>query len=243
MMKKIKYLILKNQEQKSEENEFRFHYKLFTTSMILLKENSFKLDDLNNQNSLLFSDKDNIYIYSCETKLFVMKKEYLMNSFEIHELSINCKKEGISINNYKYYNNFNLENLLILENKNDINDLLLVQINREDNKYILNLFPIKPNSPDNNQRYKITYNENVFIIIKLDDNKVYFSFTEVEVNNFAEIGFQFLPFNTNLIKDAYNKNRNDDIYKRMIKDYSYFVNLYGNFDLYEFKKINLTQTI
>ena len=232
---------LKNQEQKSEENEFRFHYKLFTTSMILLKENSFKLDDLNNQNSLLFSDKDNIYIYSSETKLFVMKKEYLMNSFEIHELSINCKKEGISINNYKYYNNFNLENLLILENKNDINDLLLVQINREDNKYILNLFPIKPNSPDNNQRYKITYNENVFIIIKLNDNKVYFSFTKVEVDNFAEIGFQFLPFNTNLIKDAYNKNRNDDIYKRMIKDYSYFVNLYGNFDLYEFKKINLTQ--
>ena len=230
---------LKNKEENAEEYEPRFYYKLFTTSMILLKENSFKFENYKNQNSILFSDKDNIYVYSEENKLFVMKKEYLMNQFEIYELSINCKIKDITINDYKYYNNFNLENLLILENKNNFNDLLLVQVNKDENKFILNLFPIKANIPKNEYRYKITYNDKVFIFIRLNENKVYFSFTEAEEDNFAEIGFQFLPYDTNLMKDSYRIDKNDDIYKKMIKDYSYFVNLYGNFDLYNFEKINL----
>ena len=103
--------------------------------MILLKEEFIKFDNFKINKSLLCSDKDNLYVISEENKVFVMKKGYSMNSFELNDLSINFGNKNMSLNDYKYYNNLNIDNLLILENKNDINDLLLVQTNRENNKY------------------------------------------------------------------------------------------------------------
>ena len=113
--------------------------------MILLKEGSIKFDNFKKEKSLLCSDKDKLYVISEENKVFVMKKEYSMNSFEMNELSINVENKSISVYDYKFYNNFNIDNLLILENKNDMSDLLLVQTKKENNKYIFNLFPIKQN--------------------------------------------------------------------------------------------------
>ena len=231
---------LKNSEDKSEKCEIYFSYKLFTTSMILLKEGSIKFDNFKKEKSLLCSDKDNLYVNSKEKKVFMIKKEYSMNSFGMNELFINVENKSISVNDYKYYNNFNIDNLLILENKNDMNDLLLVQTKRENSKYIFNLFPIKQNIENKDFRYKFSYNDNIFVFIKSKNNKISFAFTETEADKFSEIGIQFLPFETKLLKNKLNSNNKVDVYKKLIGDYAYYVNLYGNFDMYNCNEISLS---
>ena len=231
---------LKNSEDQSKKSEFYFSCKLFTTSMILLKEEFIKFDNFKINKSLLCSDKDNLYVISEENKVFVMKKGYSMNSFELNDLSINFGNKNMSLNDYKYYNNLNIDYLLILENKNDINDLLLVQTNRENNKYIFNIIPIKQNIEKKDFRYKISYNDHIFIFTKFNKNKISFAYTEAESDNFSEKGFQFLPFDTTSIKNKSKENKKLDIYKKLIKDYAYYVNLYGNFDMYIFNKIILS---
>ena len=227
-------------EKDSNKFKFIFCYKLYTTSMILLKEDTINSDEFKYQKTLLYSDKSNIYVITDDYKILVMKKEYSMNSFETNELLINCETKDIIISDYHFYNFINLENILILENKNDKNDLLLVSINKEKKRYVFNLFQIKQNLPDNDCKYKISYNDNEFVFIRINEDKIYFSFTTMEKDNFVETGFRFMHFDTNLMKDGYNIDNNCDAYKKLIKKYAHFVNLYGNFDRYCFKDISLS---
>ena len=146
-----------------------------------------------------------------ENKIFVMKKEYSMNSLQNYDFLQKSENKDISISDYKYYNTFNLENLLILENKKDINDLILVRINHENNKYIFNLYPIKQDIPKDEYKYLLSYNENEYTFIKINNEMIYFSFNENTNKFFFERGCQFIPFESNLIKNAYEKEQKDDL--------------------------------
>ena len=216
---------LKIPENESNKFEFGFSYKLYTTSMILLKEEIIQSDKIEYQKSHLYSDKNNIYVISEENKVLVMKKEYSMNSFEMKDLTINREKIDIAFFDYQSYNNFNLENLLILENKKNKKDLLSVQIYKEENKYIFNLVPIKQ-VLESDINFKFTYNDNELFVIQIEDNDLSFCFSQNE------------PFDTNLMKDFYNVNKNCDAYKKLIKEYASFVNLFGNFDSYDLLKMS-----
>ena len=55
--------------------------------MSLIKEDKINLHNLECQNASLCSDKNNLYIITNENKIFVMKKEYSMNSFQKCEFS------------------------------------------------------------------------------------------------------------------------------------------------------------
>ena len=231
---------LNNSGTESDTFEYGLYYKVYTTSMILLKEDLIKSDNFKCDKTFLYSDKDNLYVISENNRIFVMKKEYSMKSFESKELVINSENNDILITDYKCHNNFNIENLLILENKKDINDLLLVQIYSENNKCIYKLLPIQQNLPNNEFKYKISYNDNIFLFIKMDENNLYFSFNDMFEDNFTETGFQFRPFEINLKKDLYISDNNSDFYKKLIKEYAYFVKLYGNFDRLELEKMGLT---
>ena len=221
-----------NQKLK-EVDEFVFAFKIYTTSMLLIKEEIIKNDNFKYQKSFLYSDKNNIYVITDENKIFSMKKEYSMNTFAINDLSIKCENKNISLVNYKFYNCFNLENLLILENKNDTNDLLLVQIYKENEHYIFNLFESKQNIEQDKFRYKFCYNDSIFLFIKKNDNKLYFYLNLFFSNYYADGGFQFLPFETNLNQEIINIDKKIDAFKILIKEYAYCLNLYGNFDMAE----------
>ena len=234
------YIINQKLKDSGNESNLELNYKIFTTSMTLMKEDKIKLDNFDCQNALLCSDKTNLYIITNENKIFVMKKEYSMNSLQKYDFLQKSENKDISISDYKYYNTFKLENLLILENKKDINDLILVRINHENNKYIFNLYPIKQDIPKDEYKYLLSYNENEYTFIKINNEMIYFSFNENTNKFFFERGCQFIPFESNLIKNAYEKEQKDDLYKILIKNFAYFVNLYGNFDIIESENISLT---
>ena len=234
-----------NKKLKDSGNElkvanFELDYKIYTTSMSLIKEDKIKLNNFECQNASLCSDKNNLYIITNENKIFVMKKEYSMNSFQQYEFSIKNENKDISITDYKYYNSFNLENLLILENRKDINDLLLVQVEQENNKYIFNLFPIKQNTSNQVFKYIFSYNESMFVFIKINNDEIYFSYTDAYNTKFFETDLKFVSFESSLIKDAYKQDQTNDLYRKLIKNYAYYVNLYGNFDEIDLEKIELT---
>ena len=235
----ICYLV--NQKLNNDDAQLKFDfslfYKLYSTSMILLIEGFIKLNKFDCLNSYLYSDQKNFYVISDNNKLFILKKNYLMNNYKYSKYKLNKKAEYISISDYKYHNCFNLNNFIILENKKDIEDLLLAEFLNQNDEYILNITIIntlkKRICQENNSRFKISYNEEIFLVVKISSNDVYLSIPDFTVNSFIGKGIQFLPFDNSyniIIDDDITKN-NDYIYKNLLKEYSQFVNLYGNFDI------------
>ena len=104
----------------------------------------------------------------------------------------------------------------------------------------MNEINISQDIPKDEYKYLLSYNENEYTFIKINNEMIYFSFNENTNKFFFERGCQFIPFESNLIKNAYEKEQKDDLYKILIKNFAYFVNLYGNFDIIESENISLT---
>ena len=221
------------------KSPFTLIYKIYSTSMILLKEGKIKLDNFVCLKTYLYSDKKYLYALSDNKKIFILKKNYCMENYLYSEFSINSNLTDFSINDYKYHNCFNLSNLLLLENKNDKEELIISKITKKNDKYILNLIkmlnPKKEKKQEGNKekiRYKLSYNDNSFLIIKIDSNSIFCSEHFFNENHFIQKGIQFLPFDNSSIDYSYNDDYNSqNIYKDLLKEYSIFVNLYGNFDI------------
>ena len=227
--------------------EFNLFYKIYSTSMNLLKEDLIKLNDFDCLNSYLYSDQKYIYVISENNKIFILKKNYSMNDYKYSKFRLDPNAEYISISDYKFHNCFNLNNFILLENKKDMEDLLLAQFSIKNNEYILNIINMntlkKWICQQENVKYKISYNDNMFLVVKIEQNSIYLSLPDFNINNFIGKGIQFLPFddNYNIFINDDNSN-NNSIYNSLLKEYSIFVNLYGNFDIVENKsdKILLT---
>ena len=222
--------------------EFSLFFKIFSTSMILLKEGSIKLNNFACLNSYLYSDQNYLYVLSENNKIFVLNKNYSMDNYVYSDYIINSNNNDISINEYKYHNCFNLNNLILLENKNDKEELILVNISKRNNKYILNIInmhnSIIEKSQDGHRKTKISYNDNNFIAIIIDTDNISCSKPDFNINNFINIGIQFLPFDNSSINYNYKNifNDNNCIYKDLLQEYSNIVNLYGNFDIIDDKE-------
>ena len=240
----ICYLVnqkLNNGDEAQFKFDFSLFYKLYSTSMILLKEGLIKLDHFDCLNSYLYSDQEYFYVISDNNKLFTLKKNYLMDNYKYSKYRLNKNSEYISINDYKFHNCFNLNNFIILENKKDIEDLLLAEFSKDNDEYILNITIMntlkKRICQEETTKFKISYNEDIFLVIKIVLNCIYLSIPNFNINIFIGKGIQFLPFDNNY---NYNVNINNDyIYTNLLKEYSTFVNLYGNFDLIDNNSENI----
>ena len=75
----------------------------------------------------------------------------------------------------------------------------------------------------------MTFNDNKFVITKLDldTNELYFNMTYNEKNNFFDKGILFLTFATNY----YCNSEYSNIYEYILQQYSFILNLFGNYDM------------
>ena len=226
-----------NSKEKKESFvfEFKLYYKIYSTSMILLKEGSIKLNDFEYLNSYLYSDKNYLYVISDKNNIFVLKKNYLMDKYYYNKFTVNSDNKDISIMEYRYHNCFNLNNLILLEKKSNNEDFLLVNFTKQNDKYILNIIDINKTKREKNKemyiKYKISYSDNIFLFMKITHDTIYFTEPNFNLNEILYVGNQFLPFDNSSTDYLYDFNNN--AYKQLLKVYSNFLNLYGNFDIIE----------
>ena len=214
--------------------ELKITYKIFSTSMLLLKEGSIKLNDFDCSDSYLYSDQKYLYVISGENKIFVLKKNYSMENFEFSKLAKDSNIKN-SIKDDKNHNCFNINNFIILEKKKESKiDLFIVDFYKENNEYKYR--NVKMNLPDaffeDNEKIKyiISYNDNTFLVTKINANYINISSSDFNAKDFILNGIQFLPFDYDCSYSYTHINNNDLIYKNLLREYSIFVNLYGNFD-------------
>ena len=225
---------------KDEKLQFVFSlfYKIYSTSMILLKEGAIKLDNFGCLNSYLYSDRKNIYVISDKNKIFVLKKNISMNNYLYSNYTITSKIEDVSLNAYKYHNFFSLNNLIILENKDNKEELAVLKIDIKDKKYILNIIEMngfqRERIDETNRKFKISYNDNTLVFTKIEENNLYSFKNDFDIQQ----AFKFLPFDNSSINYVYDEDSNN-AYKDLLRDYSIFLNYYGNFDDLEEKSENL----
>ena len=233
------YISYLNNSEK--ENDFRICYKIYSTSMLLLKEGSTKLNDFDSSDSYLYSDQKYLYVISGENNIFVLKKNFSMDNFQFNKLSKNLENNNISIKDYKYHNSFNLNNYIILENKKNSKDLIFANFIKENNEYNINL--LKMNSPEypsenqENNKFKISFNDNTFIVIQIIANFIEISIHNYKINDKILKGIQFLPFDNYTFIN--NSNIESCAYKSLLREYSTFINLYGNFDIIKYDMENI----
>ena len=215
--------------------EFGLFYKIYSTSMILLKEGSIKLNVFECLNSYLYSDQKYLYVISDKNKIFVLKKNFSMDTYHYSKFTINSDNKDISIIEYRYHNCFNLNNFILMEKKSNNEDFILANFTKKNDEYTLNIIDInktkRENNKEENTKYKVSYSDNIFLLMKIDHNAIYLTEPNFNMNNMLFLGNQFLPFDNSSTDYIYDLSNN--AYKRLLKEYSNFINLYGNFDIIE----------
>ena len=236
------YLIqkeLKNDKKDKDHFQFALYFNIYSTSMIQLKEGSIILENLESTNLYLYSDQKYLYIISDKDKIFLLKKNYLMNSFKYAKYKINSNIKDISIDKYRYHNCFNINNYILLENKSDEMEgkMFLAEFSRDGDEYILNITNSIFESDEKDLiKYKISYNDNILLITQIENNSISITIPDFTVNNFIDKGFKFLLFDNTSFSVMDNNselNSNNSVYINLLKEYALFVNTYGNFDILE----------
>ena len=236
----ICYLVNKKLNS-SEENkdsfevEFGLYYQIYSTSMLLLKEGLIKINDFDCLNSTLYSDQKYLYVISDKSKLFILKKDYSMDNYKYNKFIIKSKEKDVSITDYRYHNCFNLNNIILLESKSNNEELLMANFTKKDDEYVLNIIDINKTKREKQKeqyhKYKISYCDDIFLLVKIDYNIINLTKPDFTKNNLIDNGIQFLPFNNSSNCYLYNSISDLTAYKRFLMEFSTFVNLYGNFDL------------
>ena len=246
----ICYLV--NQKLSStEENkdsfkfEFGLYYQIYSTSMLLLKEGLIKINDFDCLNSTIYSDQKYLYVISDKSKLFILKKDYSMDNYKYNKFIIKSKEKDFSIMDYRYHNCFNLNNIILLESKSNDEELLMANFIKKDDEYVLNIIDINKTKREKNKeqyhKYKISYCDDIFLLVKIDHNIINLTKPDFTKNNLIDNGIQFLPFNNSSNCYLYNSISDITAYKRFLMEFSTFVNLYGNFDLIKDDSVEIVE--
>jgi hypothetical protein len=152
-----------------------------------------------------------------------------MNNYLYSNYTITSKIEDVSLNAYKYHNFFSLNNLIILENKDNKEELAVLKISIKDKKYILNIIEMngfqRERIDETNRKFKISYNDNTLVFTKIEENNLYSFKNDFDIQE----AFKFLPFDNSSINYVYDEDCNN-AYKDLLRDYSIFINYYGNYD-------------
>ena len=226
--------------EKSDEEKY-LQCKIYNQStMGLIKED--KIDFKNYLCIQLINDNKYLYCIckdEASLKVLLIQKKFKLDFQKYVKLEIYSEQEQIKENNfsYKMYNCLNINNLAILELNNEKYISYFSKKNEEE--YILNISLLNNNIDENSEEkknIKLSYNNNRFLIIKIDKNGFTFNITKKETNNFIDEGLLLLPFDSNSsIQISYNVN----IYEYLLQRYTSYLNLYGNMDLLTEKTENL----
>jgi len=216
--------------------EYSIKYKIFKKYFLnLVKEGEFKLKNFTPIN--LYIDNKYLYCTSDNNKIFIIKRNfnldqiYINCSFRLYENNLLYYTEINDISSYEMYNSLCVKNLFILNNKTNKKKFIAKLIIQKNNNYLLNIYEMQ-NKSDNDKSLKISYNEGIFIIIKIDINEIYYDMTSNNFNNFIDKGISLLPFNTKISNYDYS----DNLYEYLIQEYSSYLNLCGNFELINAEK-------
>ena len=198
-------------------------------TMCLLNEKTIELKDTFIPIKL-FNDNKYIYCVSSSNEVLIIQKKYKLNyqNYIKYSIQINEGNQLTNINNlnsYKMYNSLSINNMFVIENK-DNNKYLAKFSNKDKDEYLLYITQL--NNNQDNKEIKLTFNDNRFVITKFIKNIIFFNITNKEENNLIDKGIFLLPFNSN----NYNNNsKGKNIYEYLLQQYSSFLNTYGNFDL------------
>lgn len=231
------FYIMKNSEK------YFLKYKIFNKDFKSLIE----VDKIELKKSFipkrLLNDNKYIYCTSNSTEIFMVKRKYKIDfqkyincSFRL--FSKDCIKydEINDISDYKMYNSLFINNIFFLEDipnkKMFIAKLTKPNINENEN-YILNIYEMTSRSNYNNIPIKIVFNDNKFIVNKIDDSfTLFYGKASQNYNHLVDTGLFLLPFNSTII----NNNCFNNLYEYLIQEYSSFLNLCGNFEYNSIKR-------
>ena len=180
----------------------------------------------------LFNDRKYLYCVSTSNELFIIQKKYKLNYSKYAKCLIQINKEEkiiniVDLDSFQMHNYLSINNLFILENKKENKKYIAKFSNVNKDEYLLYITQLN-NSEGNNEHIKLSFNDNRFAITKLSKNNILYSLTDKESNTFIDKGIFLLPFRSNKDEDNIEiKN----IYEYILKQYSSFLNIYGNFDL------------
>ena len=237
---------LKNDKKDEDRFQFTLFFNIYSSSMIQLKEGSIILENLESTNLYLYSDQKYLYIISDKDKIFLLKKNYLMNNFKYAKYKINSNIKEFSLDKYRYHNCFNINNYILLENKADNKKekkMALAEFSKYSDEYILNITDLKnwfeedddsENSEKNEiNEYKLSYNDSTLLMTLIQQNSIWISVPDFTENDLTENEFKFLLFdNTSFsaMDNISDLNSNNSVYTNLLKEYALFVNTFGNFD-------------
>ena len=231
--------------------KYKLLYKLYRQSdMVLIKENEIEL-----RKSFiplkLFNDSKFLYCCSNKNEILMIKKNYDLDnenyinySIRIYQQDLTFIKEIKNLNSFKMHNSLCISNFFFVDNAENNKKYIGKFINNKDDNYILNFYKINNNDDTNNYTnnnsknkiLNILYNNNRFIIIEIDklSTDLYYDMTSENFNNLIDKGILLLPFTSN----EYINNNSNNIYEYLLKEYSSFLNICGNFDIINAEKEN-----
>ena len=139
------------------------------------------------------------------------------------------KNNNDSFSYFKNYNSLYFNNLFIVNNTDKGKNYFLKLIKNKDDSYLINYFLIDDESEIKlDELPMLSYNDNQSVVANLDNKskKLYITIC-LRNNNFFDCkGIIFLPF----LSYQYN-NYSNNIYEYLLKEYSCYMNIFGNIDL------------
>ena len=203
--------------------------------------------------SRIFHDQKYFYCFSDSNKILIFKKKNKLDNQKYIDCTIRLYDENLiykyniaNINKFQMFNSLYINNLFILENKDSNQRYIGKFYNNKNNNYILNIYTLKGRDESSymfKDNIKITHNDDKFLVTYFMEEKdkysnsinkynLYIKIASQYCNNLINQNIKLLPFE-NLSYDNYYP---DNLYEYLLKEYSSFLNLCGNFSLVNKKK-------
>ena len=215
--------------------EYSLKYKLYNKNTIdLVNNNEIKLEK-NFIPKRLYNDNNYLYCISSINRILMIKRnpkvnkqKYINCKCKLYEKDLKYNKEisELELLPNRMYNSLSVNNLFIVNNIDCQTKYLSKFVNIQNDNYILYLYE---NNDDRllENRLKVTYNDNIFVITKIIGHQLFFEMTSKDFNSFIDKGISLLPFSSSI----YNNKFSNNLYEYLLEGYSSFLNLCGNFDL------------
>ena len=222
--KDIIYLFYIIKYKYNDKIKYYLKYKIYNNTMINLnnKEENNHIEFSEFIPIRLINDSKYLCCFSTTEKFFVLKLNCKFNQFNISKYAI-CK---FDFKNFKMYNTFYIHNYLIIENIEN-NKQYSAIINKNINEeYTFKIIEIKNEkeleyNKNNNFIINITFNDNKYVITKIDKKKLLLYYKVIENDGKNEY-FSF-PFS-----DSYLNYQTDNCYDKYLKEICFILNMFGN---------------
>lgn len=219
--------------KKKENNKKKYILKsqIYNQStMGKLKEEIIKLEESFIPNKLL-NDYKYLYCISSTNDVLTVQKKYKLDNQNYGKFTCKLDEEGKmtemnNLNSFQMYNSLSINNLFLLENRLENKKYISKFATNGKDEYFLYMKLLSGNN--NNNEIKLSFNNNRFVIIKLMRNGLLYNITNKDFNNLIDRGISLLPFSSDYY---HNNNMEKNLNEYLLQQFSFFVNIYGNFGL------------